>query len=69
MHTAGWRVLDLHDSTRTELDQFELGQLREREDWLLTRPNHPVRQELDRAWSSWLRGHRRAMGFVSVVLG
>ncbi|WP_125776034.1 SAM-dependent methyltransferase [Antribacter gilvus] len=69
LHEAGWRILDLHESTRTEFDDFELGHLREREQWLIDHPDHPVRAELDSAWTAWLRGHRRTMGFVTFVLG
>lgn len=65
---AGWRILDLHDSTRTEFDAYEVGHLRAREEWLLDHPSHPIRAELDRAWSSWLRGHRRPMGFLTLLL-
>lgn len=66
---AGWRILDWHDSTQPELDAYEVNLWREREEWLLEHPSHPVRTELDDAWSGWLRGHRRAMGFVTVALG
>ncbi|USQ81298.1 class I SAM-dependent methyltransferase [Ornithinimicrobium faecis] len=69
VHAAGWRVVDLHDSTRTEFDTFELGHLREREEWLLDHPGHPVQQELDHEWTAWLRGRRRPMGFVTLLLG
>lgn len=69
VHETGWRILDLHDSTRTEFDDFELGHLREREQWLVCHPEHPIRPELDQTWSSWLRGHRRPMGFITLVLG
>lgn len=69
VHAAGWRVLDLHDSTRSEFDAFEVGHLREREEWLLDHPDHPVRDELDREWSAWLRGRRLPMGFVTLLLG
>lgn len=72
LHDAGWRILDLYDSTRTEFDAFEVGHLREREEWLVGHRDHPdhdtVRSELDQSWSSWLRGHRRSMGFVTLVL-
>lgn len=73
LHAAQWRILDLHDSTRTEFDAYETGHLREREEWLAAQPDavrreHPVRAELDQAWTSWLRGHRRSMGFVTFVL-
>ena len=69
MHAAGWRVLDLHDTTRQEFDAFEVGHLREREEWLLDHPAHDLRADLDRAWTAWLRGHRRSMGFVTLLLG
>ncbi|WP_161958532.1 class I SAM-dependent methyltransferase [Ornithinimicrobium cavernae] len=69
VQAAGWRVLDLHDSTRTEFDAFEVGHLREREEWLLEHPGHPVRAELDQDWAAWLRGRRRPMGFVTLLLG
>ncbi len=75
VHAAGWRVLDLHDSTCTEFDAFEMGHLREREEWLLDHPghpdhpDHPVQQELDAEWTAWLRGRRRQMGFVTLLLG
>lgn len=68
-HEGGWRVLDLHDSTRTEFDAFEVGHLREREEWLLQHDDATVRTEQDRAWQSWLQGHRRPMGFVTLLLG
>lgn len=73
LHATGWRILDLHDSTRTEWDAYEVGHFRERELWLVSQPEssraeHPVRADLDRAWASWLRGHRRSLGFVTFVL-
>ncbi len=68
IHGAGWRILDLHDSTPTEFDAFEVGHLREREGWLVDHPDHPVRAEVDREWSAWLRGRRRSMGFVTMLL-
>lgn len=72
LHDAGWRILDLHDTTRTEFDDFEVGHQREREEWLVSHPNHPdhqlVQGDLDQAWSSWLRGHRHPMGFATFVL-
>lgn len=69
VHQEGFRVLDLHESTPEEFDAFELGHLRGREEWLLEHPGHPVRDQLDAAWTSWLRGHRRPMGFVTLLLG
>ncbi|NHA69122.1 SAM-dependent methyltransferase [Phycicoccus flavus] len=77
VHAAGWRVLDLHDSTRQEFDAFEVGHLQEREQWAVahrgetdTIGSHTaLTAELDQAWTRWLRGHRRSMGFVSLVLG
>jgi len=73
LHATGWRILDLHDTTRTEWDAYEVGHFRERELWLAAQPDpvrqqHPVRAELDRVWTSWLRGHRRSLGFVTFVL-
>lgn len=68
IHTHGWRILHLHDSTRSEWDAFEYGHLREREVWLLDHPNHPVRHELDQAWTAWTRGRRRVLGFATFVL-
>lgn len=68
-HDSRWRVLDLHDSTRAEFDAFDVGHFREREEWLLTHNDDTVRAEQDRAWQSWLRGHRRPMGFVTLLLG
>jgi len=69
VHQEGFRILDLHESTPEEFDAFELGHLREREEWLLEHPGHAVRGELDAAWTAWLRGHRRPMGFVTLLLG
>lgn len=75
---SGWRILDLHDSTRTELDSFELGHLRERQQWLLDHPDHPdlpdladhpMAAELDAEVLAWVRGHREPFGFVTLVLG
>ena len=72
LHGAGWRILNLHDTTRTEFDDYEVAHLREREEWLVGHPDHPdhpdVREQLQRQWSSWLRGHRRPMGFATFVL-
>lgn len=73
LHVAEWRIFDLHDSTRTEFDAYEAGHLREREEWLAqqtadVRRELPDRADLDRAWTSWLRGHRRTMGFVTFIL-
>jgi len=87
-HAAGWRVLDLHDSTLQEFDAFELGHLREREAWLVAQPEQPdgedgtapappggpapaaeLRRSLDQSWTVWLRGRRRPLGFVTLVLG
>lgn len=69
VHATGWRALDLHESTPAEFDAFEIGHLREREEWLLDHPDHPLRAELDREWDAWLRGRRRPMGFVTLLLG
>lgn len=72
LHQSGWRILHLHDSTRGEFDDFEVAHFREREEWLVDHPEHRdhdvVRSELDQMWTSWLRGHRRSMGFVTFVL-
>lgn len=66
---AGWRVLDLHDSTVGEFDAFEIGHLREREEWLTEHWSQKVHAEQAASWSSWLRGHRRSMGFATLLLG
>jgi len=71
LHNSGWRIIDMHDSTRTEFDDFEVGHLRERELWLVNHPEafeEPIRAELDQAWTSWFRGHRRPMRFVTFIL-
>lgn len=69
LFAAGWRVLDLHDSTRGEFDAFEVGLLREREEWLAEHSSPEVRTAQEESWRSWLRGHRRSMGFVTFLLG
>ncbi|QDG66960.1 methyltransferase [Pseudarthrobacter sp. NIBRBAC000502772] len=70
--SAGWRVLDLRTSTSQEWEEFECGHLRNREQWLVTHPEHEaaseIRDELDKARMMWLRGHRDVMGFVTFVL-
>lgn len=68
LHHHQWRILDMHDSTSQEFDAFEVGHLREREEWLLHHADDLVRAEQEAAWTSWLRGHRRSMGFVTFVL-
>ncbi|RAX44411.1 SAM-dependent methyltransferase [Arthrobacter sp. AQ5-06] len=69
---AGWRVLDLRTSTSQEWEDFECGHLRNREQWLVTHPEHElaseIRSELDKARMMWLRGHRNVMGFVTFIL-
>jgi hypothetical protein len=70
VHLTGWRILLLHDSTRGELDDYEVGHRLEREEWLLAHPeDDELRTELDASWASWLRGHRRPFGFVTMLLG
>lgn len=69
MLAADWRILDLRDSTRQEFDAFERGHLREREELLLDHPTPEVRTAQEKAWRSWLRGHRRSMGFATFLLG
>lgn len=66
---AGWLILDMHDSTQTEFDAFDLGHLRPRLEWALEHPDDPARDEVSNAVVSWLKGHRRPMGFVTFVLG
>ncbi len=69
---AGWRVLDMRTSTLQEWEEFECGQLRDREEWLVSNPEHEstlrVRNEVNETRMSWLRGHRNVMGFVTLVL-
>lgn len=69
---AGWRVLDLRTSTTQEWEEFECGHLRNREQWLVTHPEHEaateIRDELDEVRMMWLRGHRDVMGFVTFIL-
>ena len=65
---AGWRILDLHDSTRAEFDAFDLGHLRERQEWLRRHPDHPERNQIAAEVTDWLRGHRRPMGFATFLL-
>jgi hypothetical protein len=70
VHASGWRLLLLHDATRNELDDYEIGYRLEREEWLLQHPTDgALRADLDASWSSWLRGHRRPFGFVTMLLG
>lgn len=66
---AGWHVLDLHDSTRAEFDAFDLGHLRERQEWLTRHRDHPDAGQLAAEVTDWLRGHRRPMGFATFLLG
>lgn len=66
---AGWLILDMHDSTQTELDAFDLGHLRPRTEWALDHRDDPVREEMSKAVAAWIRGHRRPMGFVTFVMG
>jgi len=69
---AGWRVLDMRTSTLQEWEEFECGHPRDREEWLVSNPEHEsaseVRDELNKTRMSWLRGHRDVMGFVRLVL-
>lgn len=69
---AHWRILDLRTSTAQEWEAFECGHLRDREAWLVANPGHEaapgLRDELDAARMSWLRGHRDVMGFVTFIL-
>ncbi|WP_147915307.1 SAM-dependent methyltransferase [Ruania zhangjianzhongii] len=66
---AGWQILDLHDSTRAEFDAFDLGHLRERQEWLTRHPEHPEAGQISAEVTDWLRGHRRPMGFATFLLG
>lgn len=68
-HSAGWTVLDMHDSTQAEFDAFDLGHLRPRLEWALEHPGEDASDEMRDAVISWLRGHRRPMGFVTFVMG
>jgi SAM-dependent methyltransferase len=65
---AGWHVLDIHESTRAEFDAFDIGFLRERQEWIAARPDHPERAAVAREVASWIRGHRGPMGFVTFLL-
>ena len=65
---AGWHVLDIHESTRAEFDAFDIGFLRERQEWIAARPDHPERAAVAREVVSWVRGHRGPMGFVTFLL-
>jgi hypothetical protein len=69
---SGWRVLDMRTSTLQEWEEFECGHLRDREEWLVSNPEHElatqVRDELNTTRTNWLRGHRNVMGFVTLVL-
>ncbi len=68
-HTTGWTILDMHDATQAEFDAFDLGHLRPRLEWALEHPGAEESNEARAAVVSWIRGHRRPMGFVTLVLG
>ncbi|SDS87014.1 SAM-dependent methyltransferase [Microlunatus soli] len=69
---AGWRLLDLQETTQQEWDDYECGLVRNQEEWLLQHPDHPdadeLRQRLDRSRSEWLRGHHGYLGFACLTL-
>lgn len=71
--SAGWRTLDLFESTVQEWDAFERGLQRDREEWLIAHPDHEeaaaVRKDLDEDRSRSIRGTRGVMGFAVVLLG
>ena len=70
---AGWRLLDLQQTSQQEWDAYECGLVRNQEEWLLSHPDHPeaeaLRQRLDRGRSEWLRGHHGYLGFGCLTLG
>lgn len=68
VHGARWRILRMHDSSRAEFDTFEVGHLRDREEWLVDHADPELQADQDRGWQAWLTGHRRPMGFVTFVL-
>lgn len=69
---AGWRLLDLQETTQQEWDDYECGLVRNQEEWLLRHPDHPgadeLRHRLDRSRSEWLRGHHGYLGFGWLTL-
>ncbi|SNT55967.1 Methyltransferase domain-containing protein [Asanoa hainanensis] len=70
---AGFRPLRVETATRDEWDEFESLLAADREEWLITHPNHPeaaaVREQADSQRNIWLRGHRGLMGFAYLTLG
>ncbi|MGC5628109.1 SAM-dependent methyltransferase [Georgenia sp. Z1344] len=68
-YAAGWVLLGMHETTRQEFDDFDLGHLRERQEWLARHPDHADADEIAREVTDWLRGHRRPLGFVTLLLG
>ncbi|MGO1582004.1 MAG: SAM-dependent methyltransferase [Actinomycetaceae bacterium] len=65
---AGWHVLDMHESTRQEFDAFDLGHLRDRQEWAARHPDHPDHDAVAQEVTDWLRGHRGPMGFATFLL-
>ncbi|GIF63510.1 SAM-dependent methyltransferase [Asanoa ishikariensis] len=70
---AGFRPLRVETATRDEWDEFESLLAADREEWLITHPDHPeaaaVRAQADTQRDIWLRGHRGLMGFAYLTLG
>lgn len=70
---AGFRPLRIETATRGEWEEFESGNARDVEEWLLANPDHPeaetLRAKLDTQRGIWLRGHRDVMGFAFLTLG
>ncbi len=69
----GFRPLRIQTATRGEWEEFESGYAAEAEEWLLANGVHPdadeIRAKIDHHRSTWLRGHRDAMGFAYLTLG
>jgi hypothetical protein len=69
---AGWRLLDLQETTQQEWNAYECGLLRNQEEWLLVNSSHPqaeaLRNRLDEQRGAWLRGHHGYLGFAWLTL-
>lgn len=69
---AGFRPARIETATGEEWEEFESNYRADVEEWLATRPDHPLaaetRDRVDRQRSSWLRGYRNVLGLTYLTL-
>jgi SAM-dependent methyltransferase len=69
---AGFRPAWIEVANSEEWDEFESGYQADEEEWLAAHPGHPkaapLREQVDRHRSHWLRGYRGILGMAYLTL-